>query len=107
MEKECVLVWTTIGSTADGRGMASILVAERLAACVNVLPAMESFYRWNGGVSNDQERQLIMKTTIDKVDALKRRVHELHDYELPEFIVMPIAGGSEAYLSWIRESTSG
>jgi periplasmic divalent cation tolerance protein len=107
MEKECVLVWTTIGSTADARGMASILVSERLAACVNLLPPMESFYRWNGDVSNDHERQLIIKTTIDKVDALKTRVHELHDYELPEFIVMPIAGGSEAYLGWIRESTSG
>jgi periplasmic divalent cation tolerance protein len=107
MKKECVLVWTTIGNSADGRGMASILVAERLAACVNLLPAMESFYRWNDGVSNDHERQLIIKTTIDKVDALKTRVHELHDYELPEFIVMPIAGGSDAYLSWIRASTSG
>jgi periplasmic divalent cation tolerance protein len=107
MENDCVVVWTTIGSTADGRGMASILVTERLAACVNVLPEMESFYRWKGQVEDDRERQLVMKTTATRVAALKARVHELHDYEVPEFIVMPIVGGSEAYLSWIRESTAG
>ena len=107
MENDCVVVWTTIGSTADGRGMASILVTERLAACVNVLPEMESFYRWKGQVEDDRERQLVMKTTAARVVALKARVHELHDYEVPEFLVMPIVGGSEAYLNWIRESTAG
>jgi periplasmic divalent cation tolerance protein len=107
METDCVVVWTTIGSTADGRGMASILVTERLAACVNLLPEMESIYRWKGQVESDHERQLVMKTTAGRVAALKTRVHELHDYEVPEFIVMPIVGGSEAYLNWIRESTAG
>lgn len=107
MENDCVVVWTTIGSTADGRGMASILVTERLAACVNVLPEMESIYRWKGQVETDHERQLVMKTTAGRVAALKARVHELHDYEVPEFIVIPIVGGSEAYLNWIRESTAG
>ena len=107
MENDCVLVWTTIGKTADGRGMASILVTERLAACVNVLPEMESFYRWKGQVETDHERQLIMKTTAARVPALRARVHDLHDYEVPEFIVLPIVGGSDAYLNWIRESTAG
>ena len=107
MENDCVLVWTTIGKTTEGRDMASILVTERLAACVNVLPEMESFYRWKGQVESDHERQLIMKTTAARVPALKARVHDLHDYEVPEFIVMPIAGGSDAYLNWIRESTAG
>ncbi len=107
MENDCVLVWTTIGKTADGRGMASILVTERLAACVNVLPEMESFYRWKGQVETDHERQLIMKTTAGRISALRARLHELHDYEVPEFIVMPIVGGSDAYLNWIRESTAG
>jgi uncharacterized protein involved in tolerance to divalent cations len=107
MENDCVLVWTTIGKTADGRGMASILVTERLAACVNVLPEMESFYRWKGQVETDHERQLIMKTTAARVPALRARVHDLHDYEVPEFIVIPILGGNEAYLNWIRESTAG
>lgn len=107
MENDCVVIWTTIGSTADGRGMASILVNERLAACVNVLPEMESVYRWQGQVETDHERQLVIKTTVSRVAALRQRVHELHDYDVPEFIVLPIAGGSEAYLKWIRESTAG
>lgn len=107
MENDCVLVWTTIGKTADGRGMASILVTERLAACVNVLPEMESFYRWKGQVETDHERQLIMKTTAARVPELRARVHDLHDYEVPEFIVIPILGGNESYLNWIRESTAG
>jgi periplasmic divalent cation tolerance protein len=107
METDCVVVWTTIGSTADGRGMAAILVTERLAACVNVLSEMESVYRWKGQVETDHERQLVIKTTAGRVAALRTRVHELHDYEVPEFLVMPIVGGSEAYLNWIRESTAG
>jgi periplasmic divalent cation tolerance protein len=107
MENDCVLVWTTIGRTADGHGMASILVTERLAACVNVLPEMESCYRWKGQVESDRERQLIMKTTAGRVGALQARVRELHDYEMPEFIVLPIIGGSQPYLNWIRESTAG
>ena len=60
-----------------------------------------------GQVETDRERQLIIKTTAERVAALRARVHELHDYEVPEFIVMPIVGGSEAYLNWIRESTAG
>ena len=107
MENDCVVVWTTIGRTSDGRDMASILVNERLAACVNVLPEMESTYRWKGQVETDLERQLIIKTTVARVAALRARLHELHDYEVPEFIVIPIAGGSERYLNWIRESTAG
>jgi uncharacterized protein involved in tolerance to divalent cations len=107
MENDCVLVWTTIGNTADARGMASILVNERLAACVNVLPEMESTYRWKGQVETDRERQLLIKTTAARVPALRARVQELHDYDVPEFIVLPVVGGSEPYLNWIRESTAG
>ena len=107
MENDCVVVWTTIGSAADAHGMASILVNERLAACVNVLPEMESTYRWRGQVENDRERQMLMKTTAARVPALRARLHELHEYDVPEFIVVPVVGGSELYLNWIRESTAG
>ncbi len=107
MKSDCVVVWTTVGRTANCREMASILVNERLAACVNVLAEMESIYRWKGQVESDYERQLVMKTTAERVPALRDRVLELHDYEVPEFIVTPIVGGSEAYLDWIRQSTAG
>jgi periplasmic divalent cation tolerance protein len=107
MEIDCVMVWTTIGSSADWRKLAAILVTERLAACVNVSGEMDSVYRWKGKIETDRERQLVMKTTTDRVPALKARLHQLHDYEVPEFIVVPIVGGSEAYLQWIRESAAG
>jgi len=107
MDSECVVVWTTLASTADSRQLASILVTERLAACVNVLPEMESVYRWKDQVEVDRERQVIMKTTAGRVPALQARLHELHGYDVPEFIVLPVIGGSDAYLSWIRESTTG
>jgi periplasmic divalent cation tolerance protein len=69
--------------------------------------AWHSFYRWKGQVQSDRERQLIIKTTAGRVSALEARVRELHEYEVPEFIVVPIIGGSQAYLNWIRESTAG
>jgi len=107
MEIDCVMVWTTIGSGTDGHKLASLLVGERLAACVNVLSEMDSVYRWNGKIESDRERQVIMKTTTGRIAALQARLHELHDYDVPEFVVVPIIGGSDAYLRWIRESTAG
>jgi periplasmic divalent cation tolerance protein len=105
MENECVVVWTTIAASADGLKLASVLVEERLAACVNVLGEMQSVYRWKGNVEADRERQLIIKTTVRRVPALQARVRALHDYEVPEFIVLPVVDGSDAYLEWIRDST--
>jgi periplasmic divalent cation tolerance protein len=106
METGCVIVFTTIGSTTDGHELASILVTERFAACVNVLPEMDSVYRWKGVVETERERQLIIKTTAGRVEGLKERLHEIHPYELPEFIVIPVVDGSDQYLSWLRQSTT-
>jgi periplasmic divalent cation tolerance protein len=106
MEIGCVMVWTTIEDSTDGRKLASVLVTERLAACVNVMHEMESIYRWRGQVETGRERQVIIKTTTDRIPALKARLHELHTYDLPEFIVVPIAEGSDPYLQWIRESVA-
>ena len=99
-----VIVLTTIGADAGAETLARTLVDERLAACVNLLPPMTSIYRWNGTVEEDRERLLVLKTTPDRVDALRARLHELHPYEVPEFLVLPVTGGSERYLQWVRES---
>jgi periplasmic divalent cation tolerance protein len=99
------VVLTTIGADADAESLARTLVHERLVACVNILPPMTSVYRWKGDVSKDPEHQIVMKTTIDRLAALERRLHELHPYDVPEFVVVAAAGGSEAYLKWVREST--
>jgi len=99
-----VLVLTTLPADADGGAFARALVDERLAACVNVLPAMTSIYRWKGQVEQDREQQVIIKTTRDRLAALEARVRDLHMYELPEFLVIAAGGGAEAYLAWVDES---
>ena len=101
-----VLVLTTLPADADAAAFARTLVSERLAACVNLFAPMESVYRWEGDVQRDAERQLIMKTARARVDALWQRVRELHPYDVPEFVVLPIVDGSDAYLRWLGESTS-
>lgn len=103
---DCVLVWTTLAADTDAARLAETLVAERLAACVTVQAPMDSVYRWKGGLEHDRERQLVIKTTADRVQALATRVRELHPYEVPEFLVTPVVDGSDGYLAWVRESTA-
>jgi periplasmic divalent cation tolerance protein len=98
------LVLTTLGALADCDLFARTLVEERLAACVNVLPPMRSTYRWKGMVEQDDERQIVIKTTADRIETLRARVRELHPYEMPEFIVLRVADGERGYLDWISES---
>ena len=100
-----ILVLTTVPSDALGEEIATALITERLAACVNISAPMTSIYRWKGNVERDTERQLVIKTTVDRVKVLQQRIKELHSYELPEFIVIELSGGSEAYLQWIASET--
>jgi len=103
---DCVLVWTTISADGDPDGLAETLVAERLAACIVVQAPMESFYNWKGRVERDRERQILIKTTAERLPALQARLHELHPYELPEYLVTPIIDGSAEYLEWVRQSVA-
>ena len=102
---EHVLALTTLPLTFDADALAHTLVEERLVACVNVLPPMQSTYRWKDEVEKESERQVLMKTTRDRIADLQTRLRELHPYDVPEFIVVPIVEGSEAYLEWMRDST--
>ena len=106
MSVEYVVVMTTLPADADGPAFGRALLSERLAACVNLLAPMESVYRWEGRVEQESERQVIIKTTRDRLNALWDRVRELHPYEIPEFIVLAIADGNEAYLKWVGEATT-
>jgi len=101
-----VVVLTTIGMSTDADALARTLVTERLAACVNLLPEMQSIYQWKGEVTADGERQLIIKTTGERLEALRLRLHQLHPYDVPEFLVIAVAGGSPGYLQWLAESTA-
>lgn len=101
------LVYCTCPEDATAASLAESLVSERLAACANRIPAMSSTYRWQGKVHTEAEVQLILKTTADRYPALQRRIRELHPYELPEIIAVPVQAGLPDYLSWIRQSVLG
>ena len=105
MNPEYVLVLTTLPADADSDAFGRSLVEERLAACVNLLPLMDSVYRWEGRVEHEMERQIVIKTSRERLSDLWDRVRELHPYEIPEFIVVPIVDGNDAYLAWVGEGT--
>lgn len=102
---DAVLVLTTLPATADTAAFARTLVEHRLAACVNVLPVMQSTYRWQGSVHRDDERQVVIKTWRDRVAELEARVEALHPYDVPEWLVVETAAGSETYLAWLKSET--
>ena len=100
-----VVVLTTLPADVDAEKIATELVDARLAACVNILPVMRSVYRWKHQVDHEDERQLIIKTTQERIRELEARVKKLHPAETPEFVVIPISSGSADYLSWLSDST--
>ena len=100
-------VTTTLPQEADAQRVATCVVEERLAACAQVLGPLASTYHWEGKVERAQEWYCHAKTTIDRVAALQKRIQELHPYDVPEIIVVPIVGGEAGYLRWIEETVSG
>lgn len=105
-DRSAVIVLTTLGAASDAAAFARVLVNDRLAACVNVLPPMTSVYRWKGAIEEDREQQLVIKTTSGRVPAIEARFRELHPYELPEFVILE-ADASAAYLAWLRDCVTG
>jgi periplasmic divalent cation tolerance protein len=98
------VVLTTTGSQEEARKIAYALVERRLAACVNIVPQIESVYRWEGKVEASTEWLLLIKTQADLFERVHDAVKELHSYDLPECVMLEIAAGSEEYLNWIAES---
>lgn len=103
---DVVIVLTTVPSGEAGEALARTLVEERLAACVNLHAPMSSIYWWEGAVTSDHERQLVIKTTASRVDALRERLGQLHSYALPELLILTVDQGSDAYLEWVRTETA-
>lgn len=101
-----LLVYCTCPEDTTAAQIASALVEERLAACANRIPAMSSTFRWQDKVQTNSEVQLILKTTDRVYPALERRILELHPYQLPEVLAVPIYGGLPGYVEWIIDSVS-
>lgn len=99
---DCVIVLVTIPADTEAEAFAHDLISTGVAACVNLLAPMQSVYRWEGEIETETERQVLIKTTSAAVPALWQRVRDLHSYDVPEFLVLPIIDGNEAYLKWIR-----
>ena len=103
-ETECLLVLSTCPGPITAKMIAQDLVAEKIAACVSIVPGVQSFYAWVGKVDNVNELLLVIKTTVNGYQALEKRLKKLHPHELPEIIAVPILTGSAEYLNWISSN---
>ena len=101
-----LLVLTTAGSEAEANKIAEALVERRLAACVNIVPRIQSVYRWRDQVEKSEEFLLFIKTKRALEPALRAAIRELHSYELPEHLALAIENGTDEYLQWIDESVN-
>ncbi|MGE8224610.1 divalent-cation tolerance protein CutA [Stenotrophomonas pigmentata] len=99
------LVFCTCPDDQTAQTLARLLVEQRLAACVNLLPAMRSVYRWQEQIEQAEEIQLVIKTCADRLDALSAAIRQHHPYELPEIVAISPSAGLPAYLDWIRAQT--
>ena len=100
------VIYTTLDNIQDARRLAHTLVDEQLVACVNIIPKIESVYRWKGKVEESEEVVLICKTVDPNVKKTIQRIKSLHKYEVPDIIVLPIIGGLKDYLDYIADETS-
>jgi periplasmic divalent cation tolerance protein len=98
------IVLSSCADREQAERIAHRLVEQHLAACVNILPGVQSIYRWQGGVESASEVLLLIKTTADRSDEVQSTVASLHSYEIPEFVVLSVSGGSKAYLAWLGAS---
>jgi periplasmic divalent cation tolerance protein len=98
------IVLTTTDSPESARRIARVLVERRLAACVNLIPNLLSVYRWQGAVETAEETLLLIKTSTKFLAALEAALGELHTYDVPEFLVLPVESGSTLYLEWLHAS---
>ena len=98
------IVLSTCADREQAERIAHRLVEQQVAACVNILPGVQSIYRWQGNVESASEVLMVIKTSADLVSEVELTIASLHSYEVPEFLVLPISGGSESYLAWLETS---
>jgi periplasmic divalent cation tolerance protein len=101
---DAIIVFMTAPNGEEATRLAELLIGAHLAACVQILPEMESVYRWQGQIERQSEILILAKTTAAKFADLEREVRALHSYETPEIVAVPIVAGSSPYLKWLAES---
>jgi len=102
---DALLVFTTLPSAEKAAELGKVLVEERLAACANLIPAVRSIYRWQGKVQDENEVLVLLKTRAEHLERLKLRILELHPYEVPEVLAVPVEAGYQPYLEWLAGET--
>src|SRR5690242_11898506 len=107
MSDQVILAITSCPDEASARAIATALVQERLAACVNRISGLRSTYIWDARLQDEAEILLLIKTTAGRLEALQARLTSLHPYELPELLAIAVAGGNERYLDWVRKGVAG
>jgi len=106
-KSEAIIVLMTAANRGEAERIAEMLVHKRLAACVQILPEMQSVYRWKGEIQREAEFLLLAKSIRDRFEDLEREVRAIHTYETPEIVALPVTAGSEAYLRWLTSSCEG
>jgi periplasmic divalent cation tolerance protein len=101
---EIRIVLTTTPTPEEATRLGRALVEERLAACATLIPAVQSIYHWEGKVESSTETLLLLKTGPDQLPALEARLHELHSYQTPEFLILPVEAASQPYLDWLHSA---
>jgi len=104
MAEEAIVVYCTFPDVETARRIGRQLIEEKLAACVSLVPGVESIYRWQGAIETSAEVLALMKTTTWKYQMLENKIRELHPYEVPEIVSVRVDGGSAPYLNWIEQS---
>jgi periplasmic divalent cation tolerance protein len=102
-----IVVFSTAGTLRESRKIARVLLTSRVAACVNIVPGMQSVYRWQGKIIMDRECLLIIKTTRRRFEAVRSTIQKAHSYTTPEIVSVAIVSGSREYLKWLQESVRG
>jgi len=99
------IIYSTTSDSEEARKIGRILVEEKLVACANILPKIESIYRWQGNIKEDNECVLLAKTTDKNIDKTIQKIKELHSYDVPDIVTIPITHGFKKYLNWIEDET--
>ena len=104
METDIIVVYCTVPKMEDARRIAQTIVNEKVAACCNIIPGVESYYIWKDEVQQDKELLLMIKTTENAFRELQNRIIELHPYDVPEIIALPVIKGNNDYLTWVEKN---